>query len=58
MTVKDAIDEIKDTKEHAKFLYALASNEQNEHVKGYLNEASDMLYRYVEMLEQMKVQGS
>lgn len=56
MTVKDAMDEIKDVNEHAKFLYALANGEQNEHVKGYLNEAADTLYRYVEILEQMKVQ--
>ena len=56
MTVKDAIDEIKNAKEYAKFLYALAQNEHDEHVKDYLIRASNMLYMYVDMLEQMKVQ--
>lgn len=56
MTVKDAMDEIKGAKEYAKFLYALADKEPDEHVKDYLTESSDMLDRYISVLEQMKVQ--
>lgn len=50
------MDEIKGAKEYAKFLYALADKERDEHVKDYLVESSDMLDRYVDVLEQMKVQ--
>lgn len=56
MTVKNAMDEIRGAKEYAKFLYALADKQSDEHVKDYLREASDMLDRYVDVLEQMKVQ--
>ena len=56
MTVKDAMDEIRGAKEYSKFLYALADKQSDEHAKDYLTEASDMLDRYVDVLEQMKVQ--
>lgn len=56
MTVKNAMDEIRGAKEYSKLLYALADKQSDEHVKDYLREASDMLDRYVDVLEQMKVQ--
>ena len=56
MTVKDAMDTIKSAKECSKFLYQLASREQDEHIKDHLTESSDLLSEYVDVLEQMKVQ--
>lgn len=56
MAVKDVIDKIKAAKEYSKFLYQLADKEQDEHIKDYLTEASDLLDEYVDVLEQMKVQ--
>lgn len=56
MTVKDAMDKIKAAKEYSKFLYQLANKEQDEHIKDYLTESSDLLDEYVDVLEQMKVQ--
>ncbi len=57
MTVKDAIDKIKEAKELSKFLYQLADKERDEHIKDYLIGSSDLLDEYVDVLEQMKVQG-
>lgn len=56
MTVKDAMDTIKSAKECSKFLYQLASREQDEHIKDNLTDSSDLLSEYVDVLEQMKVQ--
>jgi len=56
MTVKDAMDKIKAAKEYSKFLYQQANKEQDEHIKDYLTESSDLLDEYVDVLEQMKVQ--
>lgn len=56
MTVKDAMDKIKAAKVYSKFLYQLANKEQDEHLKDYLTESSDLLDEYVDVLEQMKVQ--
>lgn len=56
MTVKDVMDKIKAAKEYSKFLYQLADKEHDEHIKDYLQEASDLLDEYVDVLEQMKVQ--
>lgn len=56
MTVKDVMDEIKAAKEHSKFLCQLANREQDEHIKDYLTESSELLDEYVDVLEQMKVQ--
>jgi len=56
MTVKDAMDKIEAAKEYSKFLYQLADKEQDEHIKDYLIESSDLLCEYVVVLEQMKVQ--
>ena len=56
MTVKDAMDEIKAARGYAKRLYAIAAKPNNEDAKDCLEESSDMLDRYVSILEQMKVQ--
>lgn len=56
MTVKDAMDKIEAAKEYSKFLYQLADKEQDEHIKDYLIESSDLLCEYVVVLEQMKAQ--
>lgn len=56
MTVKDVMDEIKAAKEHSKFLSQLANDIQDEHIKDYVTESSELLDEYVNVLEQMKVQ--
>ena len=56
MTVKDVMDEIKAAKEHSKLLRQLANIEKDEHIKDCLEESSELLDEYVDMLEQMKVQ--
>ena len=56
MTVKDVMGKIKVAKENAEFLYQLAKKEQDEHIIDYLTMSSDLLYEYVDVLEQMKEQ--
>lgn len=56
MTVRDVMNKIKAAKEYSKFLYQLASKEQEDYIKDYLTESSDLLDEYVDVLEQMKVQ--
>ena len=56
MTVKDAMDEIKAARGCAKRLNAIAAKQSDEDTKDCLEESSDMLDRYVSILEQMKVQ--
>ena len=56
MTVKDAMDTIKSTKECIKFLDQLAEEGKDEHTHDYLIESSDLLGEFVDVLEQMKVQ--
>jgi len=56
MTVEEVINKIKAAKEYYKFLYQLACEERDEHIKDYLEEAADLLDEYVEVLKQMKVQ--
>lgn len=58
MTVKDAMDIIKDVKEHAEFLYQLSDKERDEHIEDHLEESAGMLIDYAELLEKMKVQGT
>jgi hypothetical protein len=56
MTVKEVMDKIKEAKEYSKFLYQLAYEEHDEHIKDYLANSSDLLDEYVDMLKQMKIQ--
>ena len=56
MTVKDAMDTIKEAKNCSKFLYQMAEKEQDKYIKDYLTESSELLVEYVDVLEQMKVQ--
>ena len=56
MTVRDVLNKIKAVRASSKFLYDLAEKEQDEHIKDYLTESSDLLDEYVDVLEQMKVQ--
>ena len=58
MTVKDVMETIKAAKVYSKFLDQLADKEQDEHIKDYLAESSQLLEEYVDVLEQMKVQGT
>jgi hypothetical protein len=57
MTVKDVMDEIKSAKKYSELLYALADKESEETRRDDFFETSEMLERYVNMLESMKVQG-
>ena len=57
MTVKDVMDEIKSAKKYSELLYALADKESEETRRDDFFETSEMLDRYVNMLESMKVQG-
>ena len=56
MTVKDAMSEIKDAKRLSKFLYNLAAEQKEMGNSEILEEASDMLDRYIAVMEDMKVQ--
>lgn len=57
MIVQDIMCEIKDGNELSRFLYQLAEKEKEEHIKDDLEEASDMIDRYVSLLAQMQITG-
>lgn len=55
MTVKEVMAEIKEASSLSKFLFDM-SQKSDEHTSDSLEAASDMLGRYISMLEDMKVQ--
>lgn len=55
MTVKEVMDEIKEASSLSKFLFGM-TEKPDEHAKEALEAASDMLDRYISILEDMKVQ--
>ena len=55
MTVKDVMAEIKEANSLSRFLFGL-TEKPDEHAKEALEAASDMLDRYVDLLESMEVQ--
>lgn len=55
MTVKDAIEDIETAKSLARFMDERASAATDAHESDTYSRTSDMLWKYIGMLEDMKV---